>query len=101
MVFDGPDPKNEVEANSNLKFFFSTRWVPAADNSSTGDYPEMTQQTDVDRSRRDELIALIQRRHDFSLDQTRLRFESIEYKHPSRDPLASVSVTSAISSLPC
>ncbi|KAF7330684.1 hypothetical protein MSAN_02449000 [Mycena sanguinolenta] len=87
VIFNGPEPKNEAEVSSNLKFFFSTRWIPAADNSSTWDYPEMSQETDVDRSHRDELIALIQRRNEFTVDQTHLQFESIEYKHPFHDPL--------------
>ncbi|KAJ7503965.1 hypothetical protein B0H11DRAFT_1983194 [Mycena galericulata] len=87
-VFHGPNRKNENEADANSKFFFWTRWVPVADDSPKEDYPDMAQETDIDRSRRDELIALIQLRNDFSVDKTRLQFESVKHVHPFHDPLA-------------
>ncbi|KAJ7031514.1 hypothetical protein C8F04DRAFT_1110493, partial [Mycena alexandri] len=88
MVHNGSDPgSNDDEACKNLKLFFPTRWVPADDHSSKKDYPAMAQETEVDKSRRDELIALIRERNGFSVDETRLQFDSIEYKHPYHDPL--------------
>jgi hypothetical protein len=92
VIFNGPDPgSNDEEARKNLTLFFPTRWVPADDDSSKEDYPAMAQETNVDKSRRDELIALIRERNDFSVDETRLQFDSIEYKHPYHDPLVRVS----------
>ncbi|KAJ7717871.1 hypothetical protein B0H16DRAFT_1475852 [Mycena metata] len=73
--------------SQDLELFFPTRWIPADDDSSKEDYPAMAQETNVDKSRRDELIALIRERNDFSVDEARLEFDSIEYKHPYHDPL--------------
>ncbi|KAJ7790129.1 hypothetical protein B0H14DRAFT_2626378 [Mycena olivaceomarginata] len=100
QCFMDPPRKNENEADANSKFFFWTRWIPVADDSSKEDYPDMAQETDIDRSHRDELIALIKRRNDFSADKTRLRFESVKHVHPFHDPLTGVSVTSIIPFLP-
>ncbi|KAJ7056245.1 hypothetical protein C8F01DRAFT_1157237 [Mycena amicta] len=66
------------DRDKSVKMFFSTRWE---------DYPEMAQETELDRARRDELIALIKRRNQFSVDPARLHFEPIEYRHPAYIPL--------------
>ncbi|KAJ6482929.1 hypothetical protein C8R47DRAFT_1321891 [Mycena vitilis] len=64
------------------KFLFPTRAVPAPDDL----VPELSQpalETDLDKSRRDELIDLIKRRHNFSVQKfEHLRFEAIPDVHP-------------------
>ncbi|KAJ7716433.1 hypothetical protein B0H16DRAFT_1741243 [Mycena metata] len=87
QIFNGPDPgSNDEEACKNLKLFFPTRWVPADDDFSKEDYPAMAQETNVDKSRREELIALIRERNGVSVDEMRLQFDSVQYK-PYHEPL--------------
>ncbi|KAJ6491191.1 hypothetical protein C8R45DRAFT_929023 [Mycena sanguinolenta] len=64
------------------KFFFPTRAVGAPDDSITEISQSTAHETDLDRTRRDELIDLINRRHRFSVDKRHLRFEAIKDVHP-------------------
>ncbi|KAJ6573323.1 hypothetical protein B0H10DRAFT_1964102 [Mycena sp. CBHHK59/15] len=80
------------EDTQDTKLFFLTRWVPADEDSSKPDYPAMELESDIDRNRRDELIALIQRRSGFSVDKNLLQFECIQDVHPYHDPLAGVRI---------
>ncbi|KAJ6496039.1 hypothetical protein C8R45DRAFT_1131783 [Mycena sanguinolenta] len=77
----------EEDPDANTKFFFATRCVPAPDDSITETSPSTAHETDVDRKRRDELIELIERRNNFSVDKSRLRFEAIKDVHPYYDSL--------------
>ncbi|KAF9479663.1 hypothetical protein BDN70DRAFT_921093 [Pholiota conissans] len=86
-VFHGPNRMNENVADANSKFFFWTRWAPAPDGSSAEAHPQMRQETNIDRIRREELIALIKRRSGFSVDKARLQFECVKHRHPSHDLL--------------
>ncbi|KAJ7903556.1 hypothetical protein B0H14DRAFT_2665382, partial [Mycena olivaceomarginata] len=85
-VFHSPTRKNSEDV-ADTRLFFSTRRVPADDDSSKENYPAMVQETDIDRKRRDELVALIQQRTGFSVDKNLLRFESVQDVHPFHDPL--------------
>ncbi|KAF8178348.1 hypothetical protein K438DRAFT_1769538 [Mycena galopus ATCC 62051] len=77
----------EKDPDANTKFSFATRCVPAPDDSITETSPSTAHETDVDRKRRDELIELIKRRNNFSVDKSRLRFEAIKDVHPYYDSL--------------
>ncbi|KAF8212989.1 hypothetical protein K438DRAFT_1751400 [Mycena galopus ATCC 62051] len=77
----------EEDPDTNTKFFFATRCVPAPDDSITETSPSKAHETDVDRKRRDELIELIKRRNNFLVDKSRLRFEAIKDVHPYYDSL--------------
>ncbi|KAJ7633757.1 hypothetical protein B0H17DRAFT_1339701 [Mycena rosella] len=79
---------SDWEDTKDTKLFFSTRWVPADVDSSKPDFTAMELESDIDRNRRDELIALIQRRSGFSVDKNLLQFECIQDVHPFHDPLA-------------
>jgi hypothetical protein len=99
-VLHSPTRKNSEDV-ADTRLFFSTRRVPADDDSSKENYPAMAQETDIDRKRRDELVALIQQRTGFSVDKNLLRFESVQDVHPFHDPLNGVSVNSDIPFLLC
>ncbi|KAJ7264096.1 hypothetical protein B0H12DRAFT_1102828 [Mycena haematopus] len=78
---------------TDTKIFFTTRWVPAED--SDDDTPRedsalKQHETETDRTQRDELIALIKQTSGFSVDKSRLQFESVKDVHPLRDPLRTV-----------
>ncbi|KAJ6562899.1 hypothetical protein B0H10DRAFT_2116857 [Mycena sp. CBHHK59/15] len=77
----------EEDPDTNTKFFFATRCVPAPDDSIAETSPSRVHETDVDRKRRDELTELIKRRNNFSVDKSRLRFEVIQDVHPYYDSL--------------
>ncbi|KAK7062445.1 hypothetical protein R3P38DRAFT_696844 [Favolaschia claudopus] len=60
------------------RIFFDTRCVDAGEDSFIEDHPGMTIETDLDRNRRDKMIELIQERANFSVDKSRLQFETIK-----------------------
>ncbi|KAF8180236.1 hypothetical protein K438DRAFT_1976759 [Mycena galopus ATCC 62051] len=74
---------------TNTKLFFPSRWVPAEDSDHDVQRKDSApeQETEADRAQRDELIALIKQTIGFSVDKSRLQFESVKDVHPSPDPL--------------
>ncbi|KAK6991852.1 hypothetical protein R3P38DRAFT_3091189 [Favolaschia claudopus] len=68
-----------AEGMGRNRIFFDTPCVDAGeDSSSIEDHPGMTTETDLDRNRRDKMIELIQERAKFSVDKSRLQFETIK-----------------------
>ncbi|KAK7062460.1 hypothetical protein R3P38DRAFT_2835297, partial [Favolaschia claudopus] len=67
-----------AEGMGRNRIFFDTRCVDAGEDSSIEDHPGMTIETDLDRNRRDKMIELILERAKFSVDKSRLQFETIK-----------------------
>jgi hypothetical protein len=83
---------------TDTKLFFPTRWVPAEDSDDDARREDSAskQETETDRAQRDELIALIKQTSGFSVDKSRLQFESLKDVHPFRDPLKTVRFVSLL-----
>ncbi|KAK7012860.1 hypothetical protein R3P38DRAFT_3279500 [Favolaschia claudopus] len=75
----------EPDAPASRRYFFSTRWIPAPDNVTIKDYPEAARETEEDRVKRDQLIALIKQDTGYSVATERLLFETTKYTHPFYD----------------
>ncbi|KAF8125522.1 hypothetical protein K438DRAFT_2033862 [Mycena galopus ATCC 62051] len=77
---------------SETKLFFPTRWIPAEEPNYHAELQDsvLKQETESDRSHRDELIALIKRTSGFSVDKSSLQFECVKDVHPFRDPLRTI-----------
>ncbi|KAK7052461.1 hypothetical protein R3P38DRAFT_1646547 [Favolaschia claudopus] len=68
------------------RYFFATRWVPVVDSSNVEDYALAARETEEDRVKRDEFVALIRKEaNGHEVDITRLRFETMKYTHPVYD----------------
>jgi hypothetical protein len=87
-----PNSQKDDDDETDTKIFFTTRWVPAEDSDDDAQRKDSApkQETETDRAQRDELIALIKQTSDFSVDKSRLQFESVKDVHPFRDPLKTV-----------
>ncbi|KAJ7765838.1 hypothetical protein DFH07DRAFT_809981 [Mycena maculata] len=87
--------KNDGD-QSETKLFFPTRWIPVdAEELEPDHLPQLqdaifTQETQSDRTHRNELIALIKRTCGFSVDKSCLQFVDVKDVHPFRDPLRAV-----------
>ncbi|KAF8153610.1 hypothetical protein K438DRAFT_2026709 [Mycena galopus ATCC 62051] len=84
--------KDDDDEETDTKLFFPASWIPAEDSDHDVQRNDSAseQATETDKAQRNDLIGLVKQTSGFSVDTSRLQFESVKDVHPFRDPLKTV-----------